>query len=178
LAVGAGLVRDGMKKVLLIWLLLGMAAVVSTCGGEQESTLLPDATQASPATQTSGNTEGGRVISGEEALELYGIGDSPTPGPATATPQIWFPARAWVVPSILPYDPSETINFLPMYSSLALGDPGKSDPGIWLGDLETGQEVVLHGITQDGLACLVEGTTIQGWEAKGWVSCSRLEFVQ
>jgi len=167
-----------MKKVMLICLLMVLAAVASACGGEQASTLLPDATQASPATQTSGNTEGGRVISGEEALDLYGIGDSPTPGPVTATPQIWFPARAWVMPSSLPYDPSETINFLPVYSTPGLGDPGLSDPGLWLGDLETGQEVVLHGITQDGLACLVEGATIQGWEAKGWVSCSRLEFVQ
>jgi len=167
-----------MKKLMHIWLLLGMAAVASACGGEQASTLVPDATQAPPETQTSGNTEGGRVISGEQALELYGIGDSPTPGPATATPQIWFPARAWVVPSILPYDPSETINFLPVYSTPGLGDPGLSDPGLWLGDLEAGQEVVLHGITQDGLACLVGGATIQGWEAKGWVSCSRLEFVQ
>jgi hypothetical protein len=162
-----------MMKVSLIWLLLVMSAVVSACGAEKASTMVPDATPAPPAAHTSGSTESGRVITGEEALELYGIGDSPTPGPATATPQIWFTAKAWVVPSMLPYDPSETINFLPVYST-----PGLGDPGLWLGDLETGQEVVLHGITQDGLVCLVEGTTIQGWGAKGWVSCSRLEFVE
>jgi hypothetical protein len=115
----------------------------------------------------------GRVITGQEALELYGIAASPTPGAPTATPQIWFPARAWVEPSVLPYDPNETIDFLPMFSNTSL-----DEDGIWMGDLSAGQEVVLHGVSVDGSVCLVEGATQQGWSTKGWVACNRLRFAE
>ena len=74
-------------------------------------------------------------------------------------------------PSILPYDPNETIDFLPMFSNKEL-DTG----GLWMGDLGAGQEVVLHGVSTDGSVCLVEGETLQGWSTKGWVACNRLRF--
>ena len=113
------------------------------------------------------------MITGSEALELYGVAASPTPGPPTATPQIWFPARAWVEPSILPYDPNETIDFLPMFSNTTL-----DDDGLWLGDLGAGEEVILHGVSADGSVCLVEGEALQGWSTKGWVACNRLRFTE
>jgi hypothetical protein len=56
--------------------------------------------------------------------------------------------------------------------------PELDKEGIWLGDLEAGLEVILHGISQDNTVCLVEGPVIQGWEAKGWVACNRLSFTE
>jgi hypothetical protein len=169
-----------MKKTPLNLLLLASAVMFSGCRAGEQPTLLPDTTPEVQATKPQVNSEDGRVITGQEALALYGIdvNNPPTPDSAKATPQTWFPAQAWVEPSILPYDPDETINFLPMYTKTGLGDSGLGEPGMWLGDLETGQEVILNGITQDGKACLVEGTVMQGWEARGWVSCNRLRFTE
>lgn len=157
-----GLLKDGL--LILVACTLASCGVVSVTPG-------PGGTaEVAPTEAPSGE---GRVITGEEALELYGIAFTPTPGPPTATPQIWFPARAWVEPSILPYDPNETIDFLPMFSSTTLGERG-----LWLGDLSAGQEVVLHGVSADGSVCLVEGQTQQGWSTKGWVACNRLRFTE
>ena len=175
MAVGIGFVRNMMKKALVISILLVMAGILAACGQSDESTLTPGKTPDQQQTDEPIVSGSGRVITGEEALDLYGIDvdNPPTPGAASATPQIWFPAKAWVEPSILPYDPNETINFLPMYSK-----PELEDEGIWLGDLEAGLEVILHGISQDSTVCLVEGPVMQGWDAKGWVACNRLSFTE
>ncbi len=163
-----------MNKAFLIIILLVTAGFLGACGNLDETN--------APGTVTDkGLIEGpdvsrnGRMITGTEALELYGVdvNNPPKPGDGTSTPQVWFPAKAWVEPSILPYDPEETIYFLPMYSK-----PDLEIKGMWLGDLEAGVEVVLHGISRDSKVCMVEGSVMQGWEAKGWVSCNRLSFTQ
>lgn len=163
-----------MNRLVRMGALVVIACLVSGCGGAT-ATAGPDGSPQAVATEVP-VSGGGRVITGQEALDLYGIGSEPTPGPPAATPQIWFPARAWVEPSILPYDPSETIDFLPMFASTELG--GLTGDGIWLGDLRAGEEVVLHGVTEDGSVCLVEGKTEQGWSTKGWVACNRLRFTE
>ena len=175
MAVGIGFVRNMMKKALVISILLVMTGSMTACGQSAEPTLTPGTTPDQQPTDESVVSGNGRVVTGDEALELYGIDvdNPPTPGAAGATPQIWFPAKAWVEPSILPYDPNETINFLPMYSR-----PELDEEGIWLGDLEADLEVILHGISQDGTVCLVEGPVMQGWDAKGWVACNRLSFTE
>ena len=160
-----------MNRLLRNGLLVVAGCLLAACGSAT-ATAGPDASPQAVATEAPTSGEG-RVITGQEALDLYGIGSSPTAGPPTATPQIWFPARAWVEPSILPYDPNETIDFLPMFSSTTL-----DTDGLWLGDLSAGQEVVLHGVSADGSVCLVEGMTQQGWSTKGWVACNRLRFTE
>lgn len=172
MALGFGCVRSNMTKLRGVILAIMVGSVLAGCGGEQASGAPTANSSGSEPTVEQPSGEG-RVITGQEALELYGIASSPTPGPPTATPQVWFPARAWVEPSVLPYDPNETINFLPMFSSTEL-----DDGGIWMGDLTAGQEVILHGVSADGRVCLVEGQAQQGWSTKGWVSCNRLRFTQ
>jgi len=162
-----------MGKSLAIGIVIVAAWTLTGCGTDG-SVLTPAG--AIEATDTQAQTSGdGRVITGPEALELYGVdvNDPPSPGPATATPQIWFPARAWVEPSVLPYDVTESINFLPMFSA-----PDLDVQGTWLGDLEADREVTLHAVSEDGAACLVEGPVLQGWTAKGWVACNRLRLVE
>jgi len=78
---------------------------------------------------------------------------------------------AKILPNEIPYDPDETITILPMFTR-----PSLNDGGTWLGDLEAGTEVVLHGVDAERMACLVEGTTLQGWSTMGWVACNRLRF--
>jgi hypothetical protein len=175
--MGAGFVRDDMKKTLLCILIMVCAVGLSGCDAGEEPTQQPDMTSVPTMPSDAGD---GRVITGEEALALYGIdvNNPPTPDIALATPQTWFPAKAWVEPSVLPYDPDETIDFLPMYTTTGLGNLGLNEPGMWLGDLISGQKVILYGITQDGKVCLVEGPVMQGWEAKGWVSCNRLSYTE
>lgn len=171
MALGIGFVRLEMRRFLAIGITFVAAYVVAACGTTEATPIIEGPTEATPTERTV--LEEGRIIKGAEALELYGIGDPPTPGPPTATPQIWFPAKGWVEPSILPYDPDETINFLPMFSNMTL-----DEDGLWLGDLESGQEVVLHGVSSDGRVCLVEGPVLQGWSTKGWVACNRLRFTE
>ena len=163
-----------MRILHAVGFALAAAWMVAGCGSNG---LIPEP-QGSPGQATAempAAPGGGRVITGTEALELYGldVNHPPTLGPATATPQVWFPARAWVEPSVLPYDPNETINFLPMFSRLEL-----DMEGTWLGDLEAGGEVILHAVSEDGTVCLVEGTVLQGWTTKGWVACNRLRFTE
>ena len=160
-----------MRKTLAIGFALAAAWTLTGCA-TNETMLTPVGPNGTAPTQAA-VPGGGRVITGTEALELYGVdvNHPPTPGPATATPQIWFPARAWVEPSVLPYDPNETINFLPMFSL-----PELDAEGTWLGDLKAGSEVILHAVSEDGTVCLVEGPVLQGWTTKGWVACNRLRF--
>ena len=171
--MGTSSVKIIMKKIFLILILLVTAGFLGACGTPGKLTTPSTVTDEVP-TEGSNITGDGRVITGDDALGLYGIdvNNPPIPGSGTSTPQIWFPAKAWVEPSILPYDPDETINFLPMYSKTDL-----DIKGMWLGDLEAGKEVVLHGISREGKVCLVEGSVMQGWDAKGWVSCNRLSFI-
>ena len=171
--MGAGSVRNMMKKTFLIIILLVTAGFLGACGTPDEPTTPGAMTDEGP-TEGPDITGDGRVITGDEAIGLYGIdvNNPPIPGSGISTPKIWFPAKAWVEPSILPYDPDETINFLPMYSK-----PDLDIKGMWLGDLEAGVEVIFHGISRDSKVCLVEGSVMQGWDAKGWVSCNRLKFV-
>ncbi len=115
-----------------------------------------------------------REISGEEALQLYGVEtEDPASIVPTSTPLYFFPARAWVLPNEIPYDTNETITILPMFTR-----PSLNDGGTWLGDLQTGTEVVLHSVNADRTACLVEGLTMQGWSTIGWVACNRLRFYE
>ena len=160
-----------MKKLILIGIALTVVSLITACGAGNPTPVVTGPTETVPTEAPI--TGEGRVITGSEALELYGAAASPTPGPPAATPQIWFPAKAWVEPSILPYDPNETIDFLSMFSNKEL-DTG----GLWMGDLGAGQEVVLHGVSTDGSVCLVEGETLQGWSTKGWVACNRLRFTE
>jgi hypothetical protein len=163
--------RLEMRSFLRIGLALAVACVLAACGTDEATLVIESPTEATTIEEPL--PEEGRIIKGTEALELYGVGNTPTPAPPPATPQIWFPAKAWVEPSILPYDPDETINFLPMFSNMTL-----DEDGLWLGDLESGQEVVLHGVSSDGRVCLVEGPVLQGWSTKGWVACNRLRFTE
>jgi hypothetical protein len=165
-------VRVEMRGILAVGFALAAAWTLAGCGGSG-----PRVTPQGSASEGPGETPvasgSERAITGTEALELYGVdvNDPPTPGPATGTPQIWFPAKAWVEPSVLPYDPNETINFLPMFSR-----PELDAEGTWLGDLESGRDVILHAVSEDGTVCLVEGPVLQGWTTKGWVACNRLRF--
>jgi hypothetical protein len=110
-----------------------------------------------------------REITGQEALDLYGV-ETEVREP-TRTPEYWFPIRAVVLPNVLPYDPDETIDILSVFTREEL-----SEGGTWMGDLQAGSEVVLHSVSPDGAKCLVEGTAVQGWPVKGWVACNRLEI--
>jgi hypothetical protein len=168
-ALGVGVERLRMRKSPEVMLTLAVACAMVSCVGRGATTAGSTAAVSTEVTAPGA----GRVVTGAEALELYGAAASPTPGPPTATPQIWFPARAWVEPAILPYDPNETIDFLPMFSNMTL-----DENGLWMGDLGAGEEVVLHGVSADGSVCLVEGDTLQGWSTKGWVACNRLRFTE
>jgi len=77
----------------------------------------------------------GRVISGEEALRLYGIEPGVEVGPAepSSTQEPWFPMQVWVSASILPYDDPDPILVLPVYADSELGALST-----WVGDLEAG----------------------------------------
>jgi len=115
----------------------------------------------------------GRVISGEEALRLYGI-DAETevdPYEFRATPEPWFPMQVWVSASVLPYDDQDPILVLPVYADSELGVQST-----WVGDLEAGTSVMLLSVHPDGRSCYVEGAALQGWEVEGWVACNRLVF--
>lgn len=65
-----------------------------------------------------------REITGQEALELYGV-EAEVPEP-TRTPEYWFPMKAVVLENILPYDPEETIDILAVFTreELSEGEPG------------------------------------------------------
>ena len=160
-----------MRRHVWMWLVLGVLGGVAVgCSMDGGSPASNGGAGVATSVPPSGNP---REITGDEALRLYGVdvNSRPTAAPPTATPQIWFPARAWVEPSVLPYDPNETINFLPMFSR-----PELDEEGTWLGDLEAGTEVVLHAISEDGSVCLVEGPVMQGWTMQGWVACNRLSY--
>lgn len=129
----------------------------------------------SDQTGTPSSGIGPRVITGDEALELYGVGreGEGTEASPTKTPEVWFPMTVWVAESLLPYDPDETIKTLPIFST-----PGLSEGGTWLGDLEAGAEITLWTVFPDGSTCFVEGQAMQGWPVKGWVACNRLRFLE
>lgn len=158
-----------MRKAAVVGLAYLAGWMLAACAGASGAA----GTDAAPI-ETAADPGKGREISGAEALKLFGIdvNATPTAVPATATAQIWFPASAWVEPSVLPYDANETINFLPMFSG-----PTLDVEGTWLGDLAAGSEVILHAVSEDGRACLVEGPMLQGWTTKGWVACNRLRLV-
>jgi len=160
-----------MRRHVWMWLVLGVLGGVAVgCSMDGGSPASNGGAGVATSVPPSGNP---REITGDEALRLYGVdvNSTPTAAPPTGTPQIWFPARAWVEPSVLPYDPNETINFLPMFSR-----PELDEEGTWLGDLEAGTEVVLHAISEDGSVCLVEGPVMQGYTTQGWVACNRLSY--
>lgn len=79
-----------------------------------------------------------------------------------------FPLKALITEMVSPYNSSKKVAFLPVYKC-----PGGCQ---WLGDLTAGEAVVVSTISTDGLFCFVEGTTIQGWNSAGWVSCARLSI--
>ena len=64
----------------------------------------------------------GRIISGEEALRLYGIESGIEVGPveSSSTQDPWFPMQMWVSASILPYDDPDPILVLPVYADSEL----------------------------------------------------------
>jgi len=132
-----------------------------------------DGYTASPSGEIGPSEEKGSVISGEDALRLYGItpedaGSSKVP---TASPEPWFPMQVWVSASVLPYDDPDPIRTLPVYADHELGVFST-----WVGDLAAESEVTLWSVHADGRTCLVEGPAIQGWEVRGWVACNRLVF--
>ena len=115
----------------------------------------------------------GRVISGEEALRLYGIEPGIEVGPveSSSTQDPWFPMQVWVSASILPYDDPDPILVLPVYADSELGVLST-----WVGDLEAGSSVTLLAVHADGRTCFVNGNALQGWTVEGWVACNRLIF--
>jgi hypothetical protein len=115
----------------------------------------------------------GRVISGEEALRLYGIEPGIEVGPLepSSTQVPWFPMLVWVSASVLPYDDPDPILVLPVYADSELGVSST-----WVGDLEAGSSVMLLSVHADSRSCFVEGRAIQGWDIQGWVACNRLIF--
>ncbi|MCJ7825575.1 MAG: hypothetical protein MUP44_11800, partial [Anaerolineales bacterium] len=106
----------------------------------------------------------GRVISGEEALRLYGIEPGVEVGPVepSSTQEPWFPMQVWVSASILPYDDPDPILVLPVYADSELGVSST-----WVGDLDAGLSVMLLSIHADGRTCYIEGKALQGWEVEG-----------
>jgi hypothetical protein len=148
---------------LRILLLAGIAAVVATgCGGPT--------TDAARVATSAGSTGSSEVISGEDALRLYGITSEPKlePTPTVLDPS-WFPREVWVSASVLPYDDGAPIRILPVYS-----DAGLDVTGTWLGDLEAGEKAFLKGVDQAGRSCFVSGQAAQGWDLEGWVACNRI----
>ncbi len=115
----------------------------------------------------------GRVISGEEALRLYGIesGVEIDPGEPNSTQEPWFPMQVWVSASTLPYDDPDPILVLPVYEDSELGVSST-----WVGELEAGSSVMLLSVHADSRLCFVEGRAIQDWDIQGWVVCNRLLF--
>jgi hypothetical protein len=115
----------------------------------------------------------GRVISGEEALHLYGI-DAETvdePVETSVSHEPWFPMQVWVSASVLPYDDPDPILVVLVYADSELGVQST-----WVGDLEAGNSVMLLSIHPDGRACFIKGVSFQGWDVEGWVACNRLIF--
>jgi hypothetical protein len=131
------------------------------------------ANTAAPSGEIGPSEDEGSVISGEEALRLYGItpGDDGSPEAPTASPESWFPMRVWVSASVLPYDDPDPIRTLPVYADHELGVFST-----WVGDLAAESEVTLWSVHADGRACFIESHTIQEWGVKGWVACNRLLF--
>jgi len=159
-----------MKRITVISsIVVVIATIAAGCSIFMEES--EDGTPPGELQATSGTT---REITGQEALRLYGIAtEDPASINPTSTPLYFFPARAWVLPNEIPFDPDETITILPMFTR-----PSLNDGGTWLGDLEAGAEVVLQGVDADRTACLVEGLTLQGWSTMGWVACNRLRFTE
>ena len=87
MAVGIGFVRNMMKNALVLSILLVMAGILAACGQSEEPTLAPGMTPDRQSTEEPVVSGRGRVITGEEALEFYGIDvdNPPTPGAETAT---------------------------------------------------------------------------------------------
>jgi hypothetical protein len=157
-----------MKRIALISsIVVVIATIAAGCSIFGKKT--EEATPAGEIQATSGTP---REISGQEALQLYGVAtEDPALVKPTSTPLYFFPARAWVLPNEIPYDPDETITILPMFTR-----PSLNDGGTWLGDLQAGSQVVLQGVNAERTACLVEGLALQGWSTMGWVACNRLRF--
>ena len=76
------------------------------------------ANTAAPSGEIGPSKDEGAVISGEEALRLYGImpGEDDSPAAPEASPEPWFPMRVWVSASELPYDDPDPIRTLPVYT--------------------------------------------------------------
>ena len=156
------------KTLMIIFICAGLVLFIFACSREENGN--EDGEQNVQPTATQGTAREPRVITGEEALELYGI-DGDEEIQATSTPVQWFPITVWVNENVLPYDPNENVDELAVFSRWEL-----SDTGTWLGDLKAGTEVTLLNISEDGTSCLIEGVAIQGWEVRGWVACNRLDF--
>lgn len=152
-----------MRALLAILMTLISSSCISS---------LPSAPAVSP---TGTATAPGRTISGEEALQLYGIqsADSVPTSTVLPTSEPWLPIEVWVSASILPYGGPEPIRTLSVYSDkdLELG-------GYWLGDLREGDQATLRAVSPGGYSCFVEGQAVQGWPVRGWAACSRLLFFE
>lgn len=147
--------------------LTGIAVVVVSGCGEPTS-------DGARVNDVAGLTDSPEVVSGEDALRLYGIASEPKPEPTpTVLEPVWFPREVWVSASVLPYEDGAPIRILPVYS-----DPGLDVSGTWLGDLEAGESAMLMGINLAGRSCFVEASSVQGWAVDGWVACNRLRFVE
>jgi len=144
--------------------LLSLALMVAGCKGDSSEVQEGEEVNAVPT---------GRVISGEEALRLYGIEPWTEVGTEepNSTSEPWFPMQVWVSASVLPYDDPDPIVVLPVYADNELGVSST-----WVGDLEAGSAVMLLSVDADGRACFIEGQALQGWEVRGWVACNRLLF--
>lgn len=152
----------GTIRSLLFVCLLSLALMLVGCAGDFNEVQDRVDVNAVPT---------GRVISGEEALHLYGIDAETEVGSEEfrATPEHWFPMEVWVSASVLPYEDPDPILVLPVYADSELGVQST-----WVGDLEAGNTVMLLSVHPNGRACFIEGASLQGWDVGGWVACNRL----
>jgi hypothetical protein len=159
------MVKGTLQSCLFVYL-LSLVLMTAGCKADTPEDRPGDGITAAPA---------GRIISGEEALRLYGIGIQPeVEGEGVfATPEPWFPMEVWVSASVLPYEDPDPIYILPVYADSELGVQST-----WVGDLKAGKSVMLLSVHPDGHACFVEGSAVQGWSIKGWVACNRLLFAE
>ena len=88
------------------------------------------------------------------------------------TPTPWLPMMVKVLPEANYHSGIDRIEVLPL--AHCYGNPDCP----WVGDLAAGDEVKLSALSVNQELCFLEGTSIQGWEVKGWASCYRIKPVQ
>lgn len=95
-------------------------------------------------------------------------GESLPPQDLSTQPGQIFPVTATVRTAISIVDPAEKLEIVPIYQC-----PGGCR---WLGDFGRDANLQILTISLNGKYCLAAGATVQGWLARGWVTCARLQI--